>query len=142
MPEQGERIGPLSFYVAGHFQEKEKIRGLMEKIRQKGHQINVDWTTHFPVTPYENNPEIATAYIEEDLEGARTCDIFVLVPEAEGGTTQFAELGIAIMSERVRRIFVVGPNNRRSMSFFHPRVERVDSIEEVFKKIEYRSQLS
>lgn len=125
---------PLKFYIAGFFSQKEEMKILMDRIEELGHRISLDWTTHLFIKPYEENLELATRYTKEDIEGARNCDIFVLIPEKEGGTTQFAELGVAIVTESVKRVFVVGPYSTRSMIFFHPKVERVDSIEEVFIK--------
>ena len=123
---------PFRFYIAGSFGEREKIRALMDEVESAGCEITADWTTHHPIKPYEENPELAGEYASEDIEGAKDCDVFVLIPEGSGGSTQFAELGAAITSETVQRIIIVGPHNTRSMAFFHPRVERVDSIEEVF----------
>ncbi|NQS88311.1 hypothetical protein HQ584_00755 [Patescibacteria group bacterium] len=110
----------------------------MAEVEGRKHTISVDWTTHLPIKPYEENPELAAEYAEEDIEGVKKCDIFVLIPEETGGGTQFSELGAAIVSENVQRVFVVGPHNNRSTVFFHPKVERVDSIEEVFERVESR----
>lgn len=125
---------PLKFYIAGSFGKREEMRELMAEVERRGHAISADWTTHLPIKPYEENLELAAEYAEEDLEGAKKCNIFVLIPEKTGGGTQFSELGAAIASKSVQRVFVVGPHNNRSMAFFHPKVERVDSIEEVFKR--------
>ncbi|MBU3957380.1 hypothetical protein KKI19_03870 [Patescibacteria group bacterium] len=130
-----KRSRALKFYIASSFSEKEKIRKLMDKIEKKGHKIAFDWTTHQSIKPYEKKIKLAAKYAKEDIEGVKDCDIFVMVPSKEGGSTQFAELGVAIVMERVKRIFVVGPYNNRSMSFFHPKVERINSIEEIFTKL-------
>lgn len=126
---------PLKFYIAGSFSERQEIRGLMDRIEEMGYEIITDWTTHLPIKPYEDNLELANQYADEDIRGAADCDIFILKPAKEGGGTQFAELGAAIDSEKVKRIFVVGPHNKRSVVFFHSRIERVDSPEEIFMKL-------
>ena len=130
----------LRFYIAGSFGEKEKIRTLMDKVESAGCEITADWTTHRPIKPYKENFELAGEYASEDIKGARGCDIFVLIPEESGGSTQFAELGAAITSETVQRVFVVGPHNTRSLAFFHPKVERVDSFEEVIEHVSLSSE--
>lgn len=127
--------GPLTFYVAGSFSQREEMRALMRRVEEEGHQISTDWTTHLSIKPYERNLDLAAEYAEEDIKAATTCDVFVLSPEEEGGSTQFAELGAAIVTPEVRRVFVTGPHNNRSLVFFHPRVERVGSIEEVFERV-------
>jgi hypothetical protein len=123
----------LSFYLAGSFTEKEKIRGLMDQVEGLGGTITSDWTTHPSIYPYIDNQQTASEFAVEDLEGAKNCRFFVVFPEEEGGSTQFAELGAAIISDKVERIFVVGENNHRSLSFFHPRVERVENFDQVLE---------
>lgn len=133
--ENGESPGPLRFYVAGSFSEKEKMRDLMDMIERIGHEISFDWTTHQSISPYEKHLGLAAKYTEEDIEGATNCDVFILISSKTGGSTQFIELGAAIVTKTVKKIFIVGPHNKRSMSFFHPKVERVNSVEEVFTKL-------
>jgi len=126
---------PLKFYLAGPFSEREKIRDLMRIIKEIDHRLSYDWTTHLPIYPYEKNLELATQYAKEDLDGVVKSDVFVLFPNEEGGSTQFAEVGAAIKRGIVRKIFIVGPHNQRSLAFFHPGVQRVDSFEEMFSLI-------
>lgn len=126
---------PLKFYLAGPFSEREKIRDLMRIIKEIDHRLAYDWTNHLPVKPYEENSQLAAQYAREDISGVFACDVFVLIPDKEGGTTQFAELGAAISHFTTRRIFVVGPYNNRSMIFFHPKVERVASFEEMLSQL-------
>lgn len=134
--EQEIRTGlPLRFYLAGPFSDKERTRDLMKKVREIDHRLAYDWTNHLPIKPYEENPQLAAQYAREDISGVFACDVFVLIPDKEGGTTQFAELGTAISHFTTRRIFVVGPYNNRSMIFFHPKVERVDSFEQMLSLI-------
>ena len=123
---------PVKFYLAGSFGQRTEIEAMMERVRAGGGEITSDWTKHTPISPYVDHSEQAGVYAKEDIEGARDCDVFVLVPEEKGGTTQFAELGAALVSETVQKVFIVGPHNSRSLSFFHPKVERVGTIEEVF----------
>lgn len=124
---------PIKFYIAGSFTEKERIKEYNQRIQELGATLSADWTTHPPIYPYDQNTERASEFAEEDLDGAIKCDVFVILPEKDGGSTQFAELGAAIYSPNVKRIFVVGENNSRSLSFFHPRVERVENFDAVLK---------
>lgn len=128
-------VKKLSFYVAAPFPQKEKARQIMDRLEKDGYTITSDWTTHPPVKPYDQNPDLAGKFAQEDIQGATTCDIFIMLPDAEGGTTLFAELGSAIVSDKVKRIFVVGQFNTRSAVFFHPRVERVPDFESVLRSL-------
>src|SRR4030043_1707448 len=125
----------LEFYIAGDFKQRDQIREIMAEIEGMGHRIVYDWTDHLPIKPYEENQELARKYAEEDHQAAANCDVFVLFPGESGGTTRFSELGMAINSRKVKRIFVVGPGDNRSVSFFDPKIERLKSTEELIEII-------
>lgn len=120
-----------SFYVAAPFSKKEEVKAVMARLRENGGIITHDWTTHDPIKPYREHPQKAAEYALADLEGASNCHTFIMLPDEEGGTTLFAELGAAIVSPRVQEIFIVGPHNQRAIAFFHPKVKRLETIEEV-----------
>lgn len=122
-----------SFYVAAPFSKKDVAQEIMAALRKNGGTITHDWTTHLPIKPYGDNPKQATEYAKADINGASNCHTFIMLPEKEGGTTLFAELGAAIVSSKVKRIFIVGAHNERAIAFFHPKAKRLDTIEEVFK---------
>lgn len=125
-------VRKISFYVAGPFQQRNEIRKIMNQVRNEGYVIKSDWTNHKPIKPYNENTKLAAKYALQDIEGAVSCDIFVLFPPEKGGGTLFAELGAAIESSKVKHRFVVGANNSRSTVFFHPKVKRVKGIKQVF----------
>ncbi|OGV89948.1 hypothetical protein A2Z41_02865 [Microgenomates group bacterium RBG_19FT_COMBO_39_10] len=126
---------PLKLYIAGPFDQRDQIRVMMTEIEGMGHQIIYDWTDHLPIKPYEENKKLATKYAKEDHQAAANCDVFVLLPGESGGTTRFSELGMALGSRKVKRIFIVGPGENRSVSFFDPKVERLKSPEELIENI-------
>jgi hypothetical protein len=125
----------LTFYVAGSSGRGEDIQAAIQILKKRGHQISFDWTAHPTVKPYEKNELQAREFAERALDGAKDCDVFILFPEREGGTTQFTELGAAIFSSRVQKIFVVGLFNGRSLAFFHPRVIRVEGLEAIWQQL-------
>ena len=59
----------MKIYLAGKFEQKEKVRELYKIIKEQGHEIHSDWTTHKPISPYEENIDIAKQYSEEDING-------------------------------------------------------------------------
>ena len=127
---------PQCFYLAGSSQVGEGLQLATAEIERRGWMISFDWTNHPSVKPYKDHPVEATHFAERALAGAQECDIFVLFPEQDGGTTQFTELGAALFSARVQQVFVVGSYNTRSLAFFHPKVKRVASFEEAINGLE------
>lgn len=125
---------PLTFYVAGSSGKGDDIKTTIQILKDRGYEISFDWTVHPTVKPYQEHETQAREFAKSALDGAKECDVFLLFPEQEGGTTQFAELGAAIFSPRVKGVFVIGPHNGRSLAFFHPRVERVQALEDVLSR--------
>ena len=92
---------PLTFYVAGSSGKGDDIKTTIELLQEKGHQISFDWTPYPTVKPYQEHAEAACGFAQRALDGARECDVFLLFPDQDGGTTQFAELGAAAGSHRI-----------------------------------------
>ncbi len=125
----------MKICIAARFGEKDKVRDLYEKFQNKGHEIIVDWTIYKPAKPYGDNSDISRGYSVEDIDGARNCDIFVILTD-EAGTGMYIELGAAIASNLEKGkpdIYAVGENNSCSMFYFHPSVRCVSSVEEIFE---------
>ncbi len=126
-------------YVAGRYDEREKIRSVMHEVASHGHSITRDWTTHLPIARYGEDPSLSTQYAKEDLDGVAAAEVFVLMTsELSGGTGIHAELGNAIARHELTgkpHVFVVGPHFSKSMMYFHPSVKRVDDLDEVLREI-------
>ncbi len=125
----------LTFYVAGSLDKGNQLKETVTLLEEKGYRISFDWTIHPVLKPYHEHLDQTPLFAQKALNGASECDIFLLFPDEVGGVGQFVELGAAIYSKRVRRIFIIGPYNQRSLMFFHPRVQRVDSLDDVLKTI-------
>ncbi|MBP6945262.1 hypothetical protein KBD61_05005 [Patescibacteria group bacterium] len=125
----------LTFYVAGSLDKGNQLKETVTLLEEKGHTISFDWTIHPVLKPYQEHLDQTPLFAQKALNGANECDIFLLFPDEVGGVGQFVELGAAIFSKRVHSIFIIGPHNQRSLMFFHPRVQRVDSLDDVLKTI-------
>ncbi len=128
----------MKIYIAARFGKKQEVRNLYELLKERGHEITLDWTTHEFIKPFEDNQEIAEKYSVEDIEGVRNSDVFILLTD-EAGTGMYVELGAAIFSNiefGKPKIYVIGEYTSRSMFYFHPSVNRRKSIEEVLEEIE------
>jgi len=121
-------------YVIGKFEEKERVRNLYQKLREIGCEISYDWTSHIPIKPYSENPELANQYAENEMRGIAKSDIVICLTSKEG-TTSKLEVGGAMLlnftGKKPRRIYLVGEFNTASPWFMSRRVKRFDSEDEV-----------
>ena len=127
----------MKIYVGAKFQQKEKALEIVRRLKEMGHEISCDWTTHKSVKPYEENQELSEEYSKEDINGVIESDVFILVVDERFGSGMSVELGAAISSSVKTgkpKIYVVG-NYEQNMFSFHPSVIRESSIEEVFGKL-------
>ncbi len=126
----------MKFYIAGKFEEKEVVLELYERVRALGHDVSYDWTTHVKVKPFAEHIEQVREYAENELTAILDSDVFVYLTH-ERGTTLHMEFGAALakaQSGRSIQIFAVGEHNNRSPWYFHPLVERVETVDEVFAR--------
>ncbi len=126
----------MKFYIAARFEFKEQVLALYKQVKAAGHQISFDWTQHASIKPYDQNPELAAQYAQEDFNGVKNCDVFVLLSSEARSAGMFVEFGCALMSNDLTglpHIFVVGDEEIRSVFFMHPSVRQVGTIDEVLK---------
>lgn len=125
----------MKFYVAAKFEKKEEVLAIYKKIKDMGHSISYDWTQHKNIKPYSENQETAREYSEKELLGIVDSDIFIYLSD-EKGTTLHMEFGSALINSvwaGKPKIYVVGKFNDESPWFFHKKVERRETIDDVLK---------
>ncbi|MFA4887246.1 MAG: hypothetical protein WC595_03465 [Candidatus Nanoarchaeia archaeon] len=134
----------MRFYYAARFSKKETIQQGYEKIRERGHTITSDWTTHKSIKPYIGNQEMSRHYADEDVKGVEDADVFVLETDEEGGVGSSAELGAAIALNRIKGlplVYVIGSFNVKEMFYFQSSVNRRENLETVLDEVdEYQSR--
>lgn len=129
----------MKVYLAGRFDEREQIRQMQTKLREHGHAITLDWTTHEPLGHYGDNQELSRAYAKEDLEGVIQADVFIFLTSSTVGTGTHTELGVAIREYQASgtpRVYVIGEHTTRSIMYFHPAVERRQNLEDVLEEMD------
>ena len=127
----------MKIYIAAKFNKKDLVLELQRKLKEQGHEVAYDWTTHKPIKPYEDNQELAQKYSENELLGIGNSDVFVYVSDTEGHTLHM-ELGAALaLSAKIGKphVIVVGPATY-SPWLFNRRVTVVANAEEALKKID------
>ena len=131
-------------YISARFNEKDNVNELSKKLSQLGYDIISTWISHKSIKPYEENQELSRDYSIEDINNSAQCDYFILLT-SEAGTGMYVELGSAIFSSIVNgkpKIDVVGEHINRSMFYFHPKVKRVENIEDLLIQLgsEYKNK--
>lgn len=104
----------------------------------KGHDVSYDWTAQPNLKPYSQNPLAVSDFCEKDLDGVLECDVFIQITGSEKSERMGAELGAALGGKLTfdkPKIYIVGPNFDNNPMYFHPAVERRDTIEEVIEEI-------
>jgi len=127
----------MKIYVAGKFEEKERILEIYSKLKALGHTVAYDWTTHKYIQPYKENQNMAARYSENELTGISQSDVFIYLSHDQGHTLHM-EFGAAlILNKKFGKptIFVIGDCSK-SPWYFNPRVKRRDSVEEVLAELE------
>ena len=130
----------MKFYIASFVGERERTQQIQACLRDRGHEITIDWTSFPGVPSPERNarPDEVQAIAVRDLQGIQAADVFVLLAGVADGRAKYAELGAAIMSAVQNgkpRIYVLGDSPVHSVFFFHPTVKRVESIEDLLRDV-------
>ena len=128
----------MKVYLAARFDERERVRDMQARLRELGHEITADWTTHDPIARYGDRPEWAREYAVEDLQGVVEADVFVFLTSASVGTGTHTELGTAIREFQATgkpKVYVIGEHTARSIMYFHPAVNRREDFDDVISEL-------
>ena len=131
----------MKIYVAGKFEKKDLILKTFEQIKELGHEVAYDWTTHKPIKPYFEHPDIANQYSQNELGGISKSDIFIYLSE-ESGHTLHMEFGSALILRKTTGkpiIYAVGECQDISPWLFNDLVIHKNSIEEVIEEIKNKN---
>lgn len=128
----------MKAYVTGRFHDKENIRAIYKMLLAHGHTITLDWTTYPHLKPYFNNPDDSEKAALMCISAIAESDIFIFLthPEVAGGSS--VELGAAILSYEVRGkpiIYMVGQYNTQVLFYYHPAVNRRETIASVIEEL-------
>jgi hypothetical protein len=132
----------MRFYVAGRFMDYEKVRLIIDYLTQKGHSATYDWTRtdEFRVDgslrqrdPHDLPKEKLQQYADLDLEGAASCEFFVLLADSDLAGA-WVEMGVALASTKCKNIYVIAPQ-RWTIFLEHPKVRVFKNYSEWFRFI-------
>ncbi|MDP2807530.1 MAG: hypothetical protein Q8O74_05265 [bacterium] len=126
----------MKFYIAAYVREKTRVKEIFRVLRKAGHEITVDWTNGrvISIQNRDKDPKQIQGIAVRDMNGARNCDVFIILSTPVNGRAKYVELGAAISSflEKGRPlVYVLGEKTDQSVFYYHPAVNRVRSLEEI-----------
>jgi len=126
----------MKWYFSSRTRHKDTIKSIGELLNKYNHKMNFNWTLLNKLTPYYKNEHLCEEIANKISSAIKDSDVFVLISDKEG-TDMFIELGIAIKSflqNNKPKIYIVGKYNKRSLMHFHPSINHVFSLKEVFNE--------
>ena len=122
----------VKVYVAGKIGDSEPSF-VMDKVRERGHEITFDWTTFPHLKPYEENIDLSAEAAVAELDGVIRAEA-VLFIQHERGVGMYVELGAALIMNKP--IIAVVPEAPRSMFLMHPKITRVRTLDDALDLID------
>ncbi|MEI5906645.1 group-specific protein [Bacillus spongiae] len=131
----------MKFYVASSFQNKEQVRYVCKKLKDRGFIHTYDWTINERVSTLEELTFIG----EKEKNAVMEAEIvIVLLPAGKGSHIEF---GIALGQDK--KIYLFSPNDEvnnveTTSTFYHlPQVEKcTGTIDELIEVVCSKSNLS
>ncbi len=118
-----------AIYVAGKWQERERIRGIHRALRGLGHKITVDWTGH-----EEDDTEFPSGYAVEDVRGVQNADLFIgLFANKHEYKGALVEMGVALGLNIP--VYIIGHAIDSCVFSAHPLVHTFDSLDELLNEL-------
>lgn len=111
-------------YIAASFEQRDEVRELYGRLREAGHIITADWTTHKEIVSLESEEEreaLKRQYAIEDTEGVTSATVYVLLLGERKSTGAHIELGIAL-GAGIGRICLIGNPDDAQLFYSHPTI--------------------
>jgi len=122
----------MKIYVAGKWEERKRIKSIMNKLVILGHTITADWTSH---TQVPNNLECLCAI--HDLFGVRVCDIVIVIADKEYSYKgALCELGAALILDK--RVYIIGNFIDSCIFINHPLCIKVNNLQTLYEILKGR----
>ncbi len=124
-------------YVAASFEQRDEVRKMYDRLREAGHSITADWTTHSEITSLESpaeREELKRQYAIEDTEGVTSATVYVLMIGERKSTGAHIELGVAL-GAGIKRICLVGTPDGSQLFYSHPAITTFPDIDSFLESL-------
>ena len=99
----------MKIYIAGSWEDRIDIKGMMAVLKGYGHTITEDWTKH-------EDPTLGSEYCIEDIKGIDECDVFVMFLSDKKSFGKAFEMGYA--HAKGKHVIVFGDPTFATSVFF------------------------
>lgn len=128
----------MKFYIAATSDQRVEARKVMDFVEAHEQTVFLDWTKDSLLEkPYTKKKKEAQYRSERDIKAIMESDIFILLSSNESAHKgAHVELGVAIASNILNgkpQIFIIGEYNTHNLFNFYSEIQRVESIDDVFK---------
>ena len=126
----------MKWYIASRTKHIDYVNYLYKTLEKCGEKVTFNWTKIGNLKPFKENQKECTLISKKIISAVKKSDIFVLISD-EGGSDMFMELGVAIANYndlKKPKIYHVGKYNERALMHFDSSINRIKSIEDVFRK--------
>lgn len=108
----------MKIYVAGKWEDRERVAEIMRVLKGIGHEITLDWSDH----KYEDE-EYPQQYCQEDVQGVKDAELYLGIFVAEYNYRgSLVEMGIAL-GEGIP-VWLLGDKADSCIFSNHPSVRR------------------
>ncbi len=136
----------MKIFVSGQITDIDNVRKAQEEFIKAGHTLTHDWTRNesgdkMLAGPKDKlrNPAETKRRAQLDIQGVINCDAYVICTDNEApGKGMYVELGAALALSETRgkpRVYLVGKMNHMSVFYFHPKIIRLSSIQEIVERL-------
>jgi len=118
-------------YVAASFEQRDQVRELYGRLREAGHIITADWTTHQEIISLDSEEEreaLKRKYAIEDTEGVTSATVYALLVGERKSTGAHIELGIAL-GAGIGRICLIGKPDGAQLFYSHPAITSFPTVD-------------
>jgi nucleoside 2-deoxyribosyltransferase len=123
----------MNVYVAGKWEDREKVRHWHKVLRDNGHRITCDWTDH--EYPEAGQEHLLQRYAVDDIVGVTVCDLLIVIfQERYHYRGALVEMGAALALGK--RVWVLGTAEESCIFMEHPSVTVILTEYELLARIE------
>ncbi len=123
----------MKIYVAGKYEDKDRVRFIHQLLIQMGHEITLDWTNH-EIYPNDAIAERLLEFASDDIKGVKEADLYIglmTIPYQYKGL--YVEMGVAL--GKGIPVYIIGSAGDSCIFINHPLVKKFQDIQDCCKVI-------
>ncbi len=123
----------MKIYVAGKYQDRERVKIIHGYLREMGHEITVDWTDH-EIYPNDAVAERLASFAIDDVWGVLEADVYIgLMIEDFVYKGLWVEMGIAL--GKGIPVWLIGDAGDSCIFANHPLVRKFADTLEMIREL-------